>query len=345
MNILLALTGSIAVLRANEIYNELSKFGTVKVIVTNAAKNMAGHNFKFKYYTDKDEAVWEPGKILHISLREWAHCLVIAPCTMNTLAKIAGGVCDNLVTETVRAWDNTKHMFIVPAANTLMWENKITQKNIAAIKDCYKSHIINPISGQLVCGDIGLGKIANTYTICEYIKSHMRLFVPLYEIPGIPVGNHPGAFGYKRSYYYHPGVDLYSFPNAPVFACEDGIVIKRGQFTGPPDHPHWLKTQAVVIKGAHIINYGEIESYLTPGTLIKKGMQVGKVTPVLPPEKFRPDIAGHSCSMLHFEMYSEFKDTGSTADFADWKDSRPNNLIDPTDFLIGAYKNPVLLKG
>lgn len=337
MNILLGITGSVAVSRLTEIYTALLKLGQVKIVATESACRLVTESgLGLPILRDKDEAGWSSGKILHIALRDWADCMIIAPCTMNTLAKISSGQCDNLLTEVVRAWDNTKKLFIVPAANTYMWNNPITSKNIENIKSCYNSVFINPIIGKLVCGDTGLGKIANTATIVAAVENETKLARPLSSIPGIPVGDHPGSFGYKRSYYFHPGVDLYTHENAPVFACEDGVVLLRAQFTGPPDHKHWLKTEGLVIKGRHIINYGEITSNFNPGAKVYKGQIIGRVTPVLPPEKLRPDIPGHSCSMLHFEMYSEFKE------FADWKTEKPAGLLDPTETLKKIYGGPLL---
>lgn len=59
--------------------------------------------------------------VLHIELRRWADVLVLAPLSANTMAKVAHGLCDNLLTSVVRAWDYAKPMIVAPAMNTYMW--------------------------------------------------------------------------------------------------------------------------------------------------------------------------------------------------------------------------------
>lgn len=74
--------------------------------------------------TDKDE--WESwklkgDKVLHIELRKWAHIMLIAPLSANSLAKISNGLCDNLLMSIVRAWDFNKPFIVAPAMNTYMY--------------------------------------------------------------------------------------------------------------------------------------------------------------------------------------------------------------------------------
>lgn len=68
--------------------------------------------------------------MLHIELRKWADCFLIAPLSANTMAKIVNGLCDNLLTNVARAWDYKKLMILAPAMNTMMYDNPITGKQI-----------------------------------------------------------------------------------------------------------------------------------------------------------------------------------------------------------------------
>lgn len=70
---------------------------------------------------------------MHIELRKWADCLLIAPLSANTMAKISNGLCDNLLTNVARAWDYNKPMILAPAMNTMMYENPITKKQITKL--------------------------------------------------------------------------------------------------------------------------------------------------------------------------------------------------------------------
>ncbi|KAJ8458025.1 hypothetical protein OPV22_030951 [Ensete ventricosum] len=108
-------------------------------------------------YTDDDE--WSSWKkigdgVLHIELRKWADIMVIAPLSANTLAKIAGGLCDNLLTCIVRAWDYSKPIFVAPAMNTLMWNNPFTKRHLDAINEL-GVNLIPPVTKRLACGDYG----------------------------------------------------------------------------------------------------------------------------------------------------------------------------------------------
>lgn len=142
----------------------------------------------------------------------------------------------------------------------------------------------------------------------------------------------PGSFGFERKYDVHCGVDLYTKEGAEVFAMEDGEVVKVDIFTGPKVGMDWWKeTWAVMVEGeSGVINYGEIQPSCVVGQEVKAGDILGKIIPVLPPEKIRPDIIGHSCSMLHVELYEH-----GCREFAIWKlgYTRPKGLLDPTSLL------------
>ncbi|KAL8537684.1 hypothetical protein ACS0TY_012718 [Phlomoides rotata] len=97
--------------------------------------------------------------VFHIELRKWADIMVIAPLSANTLAKIAGGLCDNLLTCIVRAWDYSKPLFIAPAMNTLMWDNPFTERHLVVLDDLGMS-LIPPVKKRLACGDYGNGAMA-----------------------------------------------------------------------------------------------------------------------------------------------------------------------------------------
>lgn len=96
-------------------------------------------------YQDKDELgeSWVRGAgILHINLRKWAHILVIAPLSANTLAKIVHGFSDNLLTDTIRAWDTSgqldgmkKRIVVFPAMNVAMWLHPVTTQQIRVLEE------------------------------------------------------------------------------------------------------------------------------------------------------------------------------------------------------------------
>ncbi|XP_015728061.1 phosphopantothenoylcysteine decarboxylase isoform X3 [Coturnix japonica] len=90
--------------------------------------------------------------VLHIELRRWADLMVVAPLDANTLAKLANGICDNLLTCVIRAWDLHKPLLFCPAMNTAMWEHPITAQQVEQLKGFGYTEIPCVVK-KLVCGD------------------------------------------------------------------------------------------------------------------------------------------------------------------------------------------------
>lgn len=345
MNILFGVTGSVAARLAPKMWQSLSQIGDVTNIATECALNFIPP--EMNCYVDEDEWIrWSVDEsVLHIDLRRKSSVLVIAPLDANTLAKMANGICDNLLTSVIRAWDRNRPIVIAPSMNTYMWEHPVTQKHIDQISEWYDLRIAQPIEKTLVCGDVGLGAMANIDDIVKLVKESTRWSFPLSRTNGIPKGNHPGAFGYKRKHDHHTGVDLYcdmAYMYHPVYTVEAGTVVQIESFTGASDNsPWWNDTKCVMIEGASgVVNYGEIqpESIIRVGDKIERGKQIGKVVPVLKEGKERPDLPGHSRAMLHLELYEHGVRKASDA----WNHdgSKPKGLKDPTQYLLDAA-NPV----
>ena len=182
MNILLGVTGSVAVVRVFNITQALSNIGHyVKIIKTNAADYFWNEDWDnqctamgAEVFTDSDE--WTGEKyirdipIAHIELRKWADIMLISPLTANTLAKLANGLADNLLTCTMRAWECKKKVYVAPAMNTQMWLHPATQMHIRQLSDWYQLIVIDPAKKKLACGDVGIGGIADTDDIIKIIQ-------------------------------------------------------------------------------------------------------------------------------------------------------------------------------
>ena len=347
-NILLGVTGSVAAIKTEKLVKQLESLGDVKIISTKAGEYFINqgcgnpnHLFKERYFTDKDEWAdeYELGdKVLHIELRRWASCFIIAPLDANTLAKSVCGICDNLLTSVIRAWDWTKPMFLAPSMNTQMWLNPPSSDQINEMKR-RGAIVIDPVEKKLACNDVGMGAMAPIESIVSLVNSKLRWNFPLNNCNGIPLNHHPGAFGFHRKKNYHTGVDLYTNDGEPVYAVEDGTVVKIDVFTGPKlGHDWWEETYGVMVEGpSGVVNYGEITpNDIKVGQKITRGFMVGKVKRVLFKDRFRPDIEGHSCSMLHLELYKH-----GSRDFADWEDPQKiPELLDPTQYLLNAENGP-----
>ncbi|XP_014998224.3 phosphopantothenoylcysteine decarboxylase isoform X2 [Macaca mulatta] len=107
--------------------------------------------------------------VLHIDLRRWADLLLVAPLDANTLGKVASGICDNLLTCIIRAWDRSKPLLFCPAMNTAMWEHPITAQQVDQLK-AFGYVEIPCVAKKLVCGDEGLGAMAEVGTIVDKVK-------------------------------------------------------------------------------------------------------------------------------------------------------------------------------
>ncbi|XP_072291930.1 phosphopantothenoylcysteine decarboxylase isoform X2 [Eucyclogobius newberryi] len=135
-NVLVGVTGSVAALKLPLLVSELLQLSgvDVRVVTTEHAKHFYNPaDVQVKIYSDSDE--WElwthrSDPVLHIELRRWAHLFIIAPLDANTLAKIANGICDNLLTCVVRAWDMSRPLLFCPAMNTAMWNHPITAEHV-----------------------------------------------------------------------------------------------------------------------------------------------------------------------------------------------------------------------
>lgn len=175
MKILIGVTSSIAAYRIPNLVSMLKKENfEIKTIVTEHAKAFVAPQAlavmsQNPCFCDTDE--WtNKQSILHIELAKWCDTFLLAPLSANTLAKIANGFCDNLLTSTVRALGG-KPLIIAPAMNTAMWENPITKMHIKQCEQIYNLSLIDPVSKRLADGDIGIGGLAEDETIISKLRN------------------------------------------------------------------------------------------------------------------------------------------------------------------------------
>lgn len=173
--ILIGVSGGIATYKVCEVVSTLAKAGSeVKAILTDAAGEFVtpltfATLCRHPAFTDKD--FWQAchGRPLHIQLGEWAEVFVIAPLTANTLAKLAGGFADNLLTNTVLA--SNCPILLAPAMNTDMWEQPAVQRNWREVLNYRRYHAANPGAGMLACDRAGVGRMAEPCEILPHIES------------------------------------------------------------------------------------------------------------------------------------------------------------------------------
>lgn len=169
--ILLGVTGGIAAYKSASLASRLVKAGAeVRVIMTEHATNfinpitfetLTGH----KCITDTFDRNFE-FQVEHVSLAKKADVIMVAPATANIIAKLAHGLADDMLTTTILASHAPK--LIAPAMNTGMYENPVTQDNLALLKK-YGMEVIEPAAGHLACGDEGKGKMPEPEILYEHI--------------------------------------------------------------------------------------------------------------------------------------------------------------------------------
>ncbi|MFS9231523.1 phosphopantothenoylcysteine decarboxylase [Streptococcus australis] len=175
-NILLAVTGSISAYKAADITSQLTKLGhQVKVLMTPAAtafitpltlQVLSKQAVLVEVMTEED-----PKQIQHIDLGKEADLFLVAPASANTIAKLAHGFADNIVTSTALALPSEVKKFLAPTMNTKMLDHPATQNNLETLKS-YGYQIIPPREALLACGDQGAGALATVDTIVQTIKEN-----------------------------------------------------------------------------------------------------------------------------------------------------------------------------
>ena len=175
-NIILGVSASIAIYKSCEIIRELKEEGFgVTVILTPEAEEfirpvvfqaLSGNKVYSGLFGQPQD--WE---IEHVSLADKADLVLVAPATANIIGKIAGGICDDLLTCVISA--TKAPVLICPAMNENMYLNKITQENIRKLKD-YGYNFVEPKRGKLACGKTGTGCLAETKDIIQQAKKLLK---------------------------------------------------------------------------------------------------------------------------------------------------------------------------
>jgi phosphopantothenoylcysteine decarboxylase/phosphopantothenate--cysteine ligase len=173
--IILGVTGGIAAYKAVDLASQLTKAGAkVEVIMTDAAMEFIPP-LTFRTVTGRPVVtnmfdLTSEYSVEHVALAESADIVVIAPATANTIAKLACGITDNMLTTTVLA--TRAPVIVSPAMNVDMWENSITQENISKLRN--RGFImVGPDYGRLASGRIGMGRFVDISkifgTVCQVL--------------------------------------------------------------------------------------------------------------------------------------------------------------------------------
>ncbi len=173
--VVLGVSGCIAAYKSCELVRVLTKAGcTVKVIMTDNATRFVGPaTFRALSGQPVATSLWdEPAeRVHHVSLAQEADVFVIAPATANVCAKIATGRADDLLTTTALATEAP--VVIAPAMNVHMWRAEPTVDNITTLR-ARGVIVIDPETGDLACGDVGEGRLADVGTIAHTVLAELH---------------------------------------------------------------------------------------------------------------------------------------------------------------------------
>jgi phosphopantothenoylcysteine synthetase/decarboxylase len=169
-NVVLGVTGSIAVHRAVDLTSRLVKQGLqVRVVLTAAAqrfvtplpfRTLSRHPVITDLFEHEED--WEP---THISIADEADLLLVAPATANFIAKYAHGLADDALSCLALALNPQAKVLIAPAMNGKMWQHPATQLNVATLRQ-RGVEFIGPEAGLLACGDEGIGRLYDIEKVC-----------------------------------------------------------------------------------------------------------------------------------------------------------------------------------
>ena len=176
--VLLGVTGGIAAYKAAELLRGLQKAGMeVRVVMTRAATQFVG-SMTFETLSTHPVRLDQVGemradsRITHVEDGQDADIMVVAPATANTMAKMASGIADNLLTTMYLAFAKT--VVVAPAMNTNMWEHPATQRNVRLLRE-RGVFVLEPGAGELACGDYGSGRMAEPDSIVAEVKLRLQV--------------------------------------------------------------------------------------------------------------------------------------------------------------------------
>jgi len=173
--VVLGIGGGIAAYKCCELARMLARRGaSVHCVLTSAGtkfvtpltlQTLTGN----PVHTDMWNLIQE-GEIGHVSLADRAQLVLVAPATADIIAKVAHGICDELLTTVICA--TKAPVIFAPSMNSNMWENPITQGNVASLKE-HGYRFIEPAEGALACGYEGKGRLPEPAEILKYITSEI----------------------------------------------------------------------------------------------------------------------------------------------------------------------------
>ena len=176
-NLLLIVCGGISAYKNLDLIRNLKNLGmNIKVILSKSAKEFVtplsiASLSKNKVF-DNEFTLNNEIEMDHIALSRWADLVMVCPATANIISEISQGCAKDLITTVIMA--SNKKVFLIPAMNSKMWENKINQLNVKKLKEA-GYYFLGPDSGEFACGEFGIGKMSKIDEIIIILKNYFTL--------------------------------------------------------------------------------------------------------------------------------------------------------------------------
>lgn len=177
MRVIIGITGGIAAYKAAELVRLFRKAGhDVQCVATEHAlqfvtpltlETLSGRRLYSDLFAPVNEHSTE-----HVSLKDWGDIMIVAPATANIIGKMASGIGDDALSTLLLAFSG-KPLYICPAMNTQMMENKAVQRNLKTLKS-WGIHIIEPTEGELACGAVGKGRMEEPERIFDIVTKNLE---------------------------------------------------------------------------------------------------------------------------------------------------------------------------
>ncbi|HEV3397968.1 MAG TPA: flavoprotein, partial [Actinomycetes bacterium] len=178
VRVLLGVTGGIAAYKAAELARELMRAGAeVQPLLTESGERMVSRA-TFAALTGRrvPASVWDdPAGVEHVALARWGQVLVVAPATAHTLARLAAGLADDLLTNVALAFGGP--VVVAPAMHTEMWEHPATRASLQTLEG-RGVLIVPPASGPLTSGDVGPGRLAELEDLVAGVAGALAACAP-----------------------------------------------------------------------------------------------------------------------------------------------------------------------
>jgi len=173
--ILVGLTGGIACYKTATLVSKLVQQGAiVRVMMSEGATRfITPLTFQSLCGSPVLTSIWQVDDrpdAQHIGLARWCELMIVAPATANIIAKVAHGICDDLISLVACALPQQTPALLAPAMNADMWTNPITQRNMSTIRETLGWHVVGPDVGWQTCRTQGAGRMSEPEAILTVVR-------------------------------------------------------------------------------------------------------------------------------------------------------------------------------